>query len=39
VYRIEGASQGADGDVRLAEELGLPVYRSLGEIPQVATTV
>jgi hypothetical protein len=38
VYRIEGASQGADGDVRLAEELGLPVYRSLGEIPQVATT-
>ena len=38
VYRIEGASQGADGDVRLAEELGLPVYRSLGEIPQVAAT-
>jgi hypothetical protein len=39
VYRIDGASQGADGDVRLAEELGLPVYRSLEEIPQVATTV
>ncbi|MGX6999131.1 DUF4406 domain-containing protein [Caballeronia sp. KNU42] len=39
VYRIDGASQGADGDVRLAEELGLPVYRSLGEIPQVPTTV
>ena len=38
VYRIDGASQGADGDVRLAGELGLPVYRSLGEIPQVATT-
>jgi hypothetical protein len=39
VYRIDGASQGADGDVRLAEELGLPVYRSLGEVPRVATTV
>ena len=39
VYRIDGASQGADGDVRLAEELGLPIYRRLGEIPQVATTV
>lgn len=38
VYRIDGASQGADGDVRLAEELGLPIYRRLGEIPQVATT-
>jgi hypothetical protein len=33
VYRIDGASQGADADVRLAEELGLPVYRSPGEIP------
>jgi hypothetical protein len=39
VYRIDGASQGADADVRLAKELGLPVYTSLGEIPQVATTV
>ncbi|WP_031362114.1 NUDIX hydrolase [Caballeronia sordidicola] len=39
VYRIDGASQGAESDVRLAKELGLPVYTSLGEIPQVATTV
>lgn len=39
VYRIEGASHGADADVRLAEELGLPVYRSAGEIPEVEATV
>ena len=39
VYRIDGASQGADADVRLAEELGLPVYRSAGEIPEVEATV
>ncbi len=38
VYRIDGASQGADADVRLAEELGLPVYRSLAEVPQGAAT-
>ena len=39
VYRIEGASQGADADVRLAEELGLPVYRSLEDIPAALATV
>jgi len=39
VYRIEGASQGADADVRLAEELGLPVYRSTGDIPEVEAPV
>ena len=33
VLRIEGASRGADQDVQLAEELGLPVYRSLYELP------
>lgn len=37
VYRMSGASQGADADVRLAKELGLPVYQSLAEIPQAAT--
>ena len=39
VYRIDGASQGADADVRLAEELGLPVYRSTGDIPEVEAPV
>jgi hypothetical protein len=38
VYLIAGASKGADADVRLAEELGLPVYRSPDEIPSVATS-
>ena len=37
VFRIDGASQGADADVRLAQELGLPVYRRLDEIPEAAT--
>jgi hypothetical protein len=37
VYRIAGASQGADADVRLAEELGLPVYRSPDDIQKVPT--
>ncbi len=35
VYRIEGASVGADNDVRLANEWGLTVYRHLEEIPSV----
>ncbi|BBO62873.1 Uncharacterised protein [Serratia marcescens] len=35
VYRIEGASAGADNDVRLANEWGLTVYRHLEEIPSV----
>jgi hypothetical protein len=33
VLRISGASDGADGDVKLAGELGLPVYYELAEIP------
>lgn len=32
VLRIPGASNGADNDVRLAIELGLPVYRDLAEL-------
>jgi hypothetical protein len=36
VYRIEGASAGADNDVRLANERGLGVYYRLDDIPQVA---
>ncbi|HID9653970.1 TPA: NUDIX hydrolase [Serratia marcescens] len=35
VYRIEGASAGADNDVRLANEWGLMVYRHLEDIPTV----
>lgn len=34
VYRIEGASKGADQDVRIAQERGLPVFRRLEEIPE-----
>ena len=36
VYRIPGASRGADGDVRQARELGLPVYFSLDEVPMAS---
>ena len=35
IFRIEGKSGGADGDVRLAQELGMPVFRDLGEIPKI----
>jgi hypothetical protein len=33
VFRMEGASKGADEDVRLAEERGLSVFRRIEEIP------
>ncbi|WP_040424392.1 hypothetical protein [Agromyces subbeticus] len=36
VLRLEGASQGADQDVRIAEARGIPVYRSIDEIPSIA---
>lgn len=36
VYRLDGASGGADNDVLVAERLGLPVYYQLDEIPQVS---
>src|SRR3954467_15359744 len=32
ILRIEGASKGADGDVKFAEDMGLKVYYSLDEI-------
>mgnify|MGYP001139953224 CR=1 FL=1 len=35
VLRLEGASTGADNDVRLAQERGIPVYYSLDDVPQV----
>jgi len=34
VLRIDGASKGADMDVEIAKSRGLPVYRSLDEIPE-----
>ncbi|WP_241290608.1 DUF4406 domain-containing protein [Burkholderia stabilis] len=33
VWRIDGASRGADADVSLARRLGKPVYFSVDEIP------
>ena len=33
VFRIEGASQGADEDVRIARERGLKVYYKLEDVP------
>ncbi|CAI2502692.1 NUDIX hydrolase [Serratia liquefaciens] len=35
IYRLEGASAGADNDVRLANERGIPVYYRLDDIPQL----
>src|SRR5690349_11705991 len=34
VLRLPGASAGADNDVAMARERGLPVYRNLQEIPR-----
>lgn len=33
VLRLEGASKGADEDVRQAKERGIPVYAAVAEIP------
>jgi hypothetical protein len=33
VLRLEGNSKGADNDVRIAKEMGLPVYYSLEDVP------
>jgi len=33
VLRLEGASKGADEDVRIAKERGLPVYYRLEDVP------
>lgn len=34
VLRLEGASKGADDDVRLAQARGIPVYYRVEDIPQ-----
>lgn len=36
VLRLPGASKGADQDVAIAHERGLPVYTSLSDVPGVA---
>lgn len=36
VLRLPGPSKGADEDVRLARERGLPVFESLAEVPGCA---
>jgi hypothetical protein len=38
VLRIEGASKGADEDVRIAKERGLPVYFRLEDVPVVVVS-
>ena len=35
VLRLEGASNGADNDVRIAKERGLKIYYSIEEIPDL----
>ncbi len=34
VLRLEGASKGADEDVRIAKERGLPVYYRIEDVPK-----
>jgi hypothetical protein len=34
VLRLEGASKGADEDVRIAKERGLNIYYRLGDVPK-----
>jgi hypothetical protein len=33
VLRLEGASRGADEDVRIAKEIGLKIYYRLEDVP------
>jgi hypothetical protein len=37
VLRLPGASKGADNDVRIATERGIPVWYDLKDVPGVAT--
>lgn len=34
VLRLEGASKGADEDIRIAKERGLKIYYRLEDVPQ-----
>lgn len=35
VLRLPGKSNGADNDVRIARERGIPVYETIEQIPQL----
>jgi len=37
VMRLPGASKGADNDVNIAKERGIPVYYAMDEVPQAGT--
>jgi type III secretory pathway component EscU len=39
VLRIDGPSKGADEDVRLARQRGLPVYFNIEEVPSINSTL
>ena len=34
VFRIEGESEGADSEVKLAKDMGIPVYYQVDDIPR-----
>jgi hypothetical protein len=36
VLRLPGASSGADNDVKIARERGIPVYHDISEVPDAA---
>jgi hypothetical protein len=37
VFRIPGASRGADEEVRLAKQRGIPVYENIDDVPRAET--
>lgn len=39
VLRLPGASKGAENDVRIARERGIPVYFDIAEVPDHASTI
>ena len=36
ILRIEGASKGADEDVRIAKERGLEIYYNIDDVPDIS---
>jgi len=36
VFRTKGESKGADGDVKIAQERGLPIFYDLADVPPVS---
>ena len=39
IFRVEGKSGGADADVQLAKELGMPIFHDLNELPKIPDTL